>query len=113
MSAIKIWPSADEISAPSESDKLIELAGIPMLSINVSICDGGMTCLISSSISTKRRSVSSIRVPGWPRACSLMRPASTDGKKSWPSSGNRLSDATNRNRNAPIVMPRCLSASAR
>ncbi len=46
-----------------------------------------MTVRIVSSICANLRSVSSMRVPGTPRTCSLMRPASTVGKKSRPTSG--------------------------
>ncbi len=55
-----------------------------MLSSIVWISAAGMTVRIESSICANLRSVSSMRVPGTPRTCSLMRPASTLGKKSRP-----------------------------
>jgi len=87
LSAIRIWASAGEISAPSLSDRLIPEYGVPSTSSMVSISSGGITVRIVRSIAASRFSVSSMRVPGTPRTCSLMSPASTVGKKSRPMSG--------------------------
>ena len=53
---------------------------------------GGMTPRMVSSMRAMRFSVSSMRVPGGPRTWSLMRPASTLGKKSRPTSGKSESE---------------------
>ena len=83
-----------------------------MLSSMVSICAGGMTVRMSSSMRANRFSVSSMRVPGVPRTCSLMSPASTLGKKSRPTSGNRNSEAVTNDRKAVMARDRLASAQA-
>ncbi len=72
--------------------------GVPWTSSSVSISSAGMTPRIVRSIAAIRFSDSSMRVPGGSRQCSLISPASTDGKKSRPTSWNRASGSDDERR---------------
>jgi len=78
-----------------------------MMSSIVWVSSRGMTFRMESSICANFRSVSSMRVPGTPRTCSLMSPASTVGKKSRPTSGNRASETPTKARKPETTSARC------
>jgi hypothetical protein len=79
----------------------------------VSISSAGITPRIVRSIAAIRFSLSSSRVPGAPRTWSLMRPASTVGKKSRPTSEIKDSEPAISSVNATTTNARCCSAHAR
>src|SRR4029453_18774965 len=61
----------------------------PMLSRIMARSLSGTISRMASSTWPKMRSVCSMRVPAGARTCSLICPASTLGKKSWPIIGNK------------------------
>ncbi len=81
-------------------DKLMLEYGNPMLSMMLETSSAGIARRMACSIRSQALAVSSMRIAVFVRTCSLICPASVDGKKSWPSHGKRANTARHAPRNS-------------
>ena len=82
------------------------------MALMVSSWPGGITWRMRSSTRAMYFSVSSMRVPLGARKCSFIRPTSTCGKKSMPTTQNRPTVTAQRQPAMPRTNTRCASATS-